>query len=163
MLKSDPIPTRMLLASRSWAATLMVKLGLFRPHREVRRKWRYPQVLPKKLANYKSEATSGVLAPRGWFCFGAYGSSGATLFVAPRPFQMDPDHPFAAISNGFPGPVIELQDTEAGGSGSYAVARVLAHAFPKQKGFVEGVRQDIQDAVELERDLKIGPYPGDRL
>jgi hypothetical protein len=119
--------------------------------------------IAKKLAYYESEATSGVLAPRGWYCFGAYGSSGATLFVPPKPFQMDPDHPFAAISKGFTGPVIELEDTEAGGSGSYAVARILAHAFPKQKGFVDAVRQDIQGVVDLARDLKIGPYPGDRL
>ena len=122
-----------------------------------------PASIAKKLAYYKSEATSGVLAPRGWYCFGAYGSSGATLFAAPEPFQMDPDHPFAGFSKGFMGPVIELEDTEAGGSGSYGVARVLAHAFPRQKGFMEGVKRDIQDMVELARDLEVGPYPGDRL
>lgn len=124
---------------------------------------RVPASIAKELAYYKSEATSGVLAPRGWYCFGAYGSSGSTLFVAPQPFKMDPDHPFAAISNGFTGPVIEVDDIDAGGSGLYAVARVLAHAFPNQKEFVEGVRQDIQDVDELVRDLKVGPYSGDQL
>jgi hypothetical protein len=68
-----------------------------------------PASIAKKLAYYKSEATSGVLAPRGWYCFGAYGSSGSALFVAPEPFKMDPDHPFAAISKGFTGPVIKIQ------------------------------------------------------
>lgn len=122
-----------------------------------------PTSIAGKLAYYKSEATSGVLGPRGWSCFGAYGSSGSALFVAPQPFKMDPDHPFASINNGFAGPVIELEDTQAGGSGSYAVARVLAHAFPKLKTVVEGVKQDIPDDDELARDLRIGPYPGDQL
>lgn len=124
---------------------------------------RVPASIAGKLAYYKSEATSGVLGPRGWSCFGAYGSSGSALFVAPQLFKMDPEHPFASINNGFAGPVIELEDTQAGGSGSYAVARVLAHAFPKLKTVVEGVRQDIHDDDELARDLRIGPYPGDQL
>lgn len=29
----------------------------------------------------------GVLAPRGWYCFGAYGSSGSALLVSPRPID----------------------------------------------------------------------------
>jgi hypothetical protein len=41
-----------------------------------------------KLAYYKAAKGIGVLAPRGWHCFGTYGSGGDTLFVAP-----DPIHP----------------------------------------------------------------------
>ena len=38
-----------------------------------------------RLAYYKSADGIGVLAPRGWYCEGASGSSGSGLFVSPRP------------------------------------------------------------------------------
>src|SRR5262245_1162119 len=41
-----------------------------------------------KLAYYKSE-NLGVLAPRGWFCFGTYGSGGYGIFVAPTPIDWE--------------------------------------------------------------------------
>ena len=41
----------------------------------------------KRLAFYKAEVIAGVLAPRGWFCLGTYGSGGASLLVSPEPFD----------------------------------------------------------------------------
>lgn len=38
-----------------------------------------PAKFAERLAYYKSEQSAGVLAPRGWYCFGTYGSSGDTL------------------------------------------------------------------------------------
>jgi hypothetical protein len=40
-----------------------------------------------RFAYYKSAQTLGVLAPRGWYCFGTYGSSGSTLYVSPEPIN----------------------------------------------------------------------------
>src|SRR5438477_11337899 len=37
-----------------------------------------------KLAYYKAKDSIGVLAPRGWHCFGLYGSNGTILIVAPE-------------------------------------------------------------------------------
>ncbi len=39
--------------------------------------------LAQQLAYYKSEYGIGVVAPRGWHCFGTYGSNGSTLYVTP--------------------------------------------------------------------------------
>lgn len=36
-------------------------------------------------AYYAMEDGTGVIAPRGWRCFGRYGSNGSTLTVAPAP------------------------------------------------------------------------------
>src|SRR5713226_5745414 len=40
-----------------------------------------------ELAYYRSAQGVGVLAPRGWYCFGTYGSGGDTLFVSPQPID----------------------------------------------------------------------------
>ena len=37
-----------------------------------------------QLAYYKSEnGDAGVLGPRGWYCFGTYGSGGDALYISP--------------------------------------------------------------------------------
>lgn len=43
--------------------------------------------LAQKLAYYKPANSSGVMAPRGWSCFGTYGSGGDTTFVTPEPID----------------------------------------------------------------------------
>jgi hypothetical protein len=40
-----------------------------------------------RLAYYKAEKGSGVLAPRGWYCLGTYGSNGEALYVSPNPIR----------------------------------------------------------------------------
>src|SRR6266568_3669075 len=39
----------------------------------------------QQLAYYQTKNGFGVLAPRGWYCFGTYGSAGDTLYVSPQP------------------------------------------------------------------------------
>jgi hypothetical protein len=41
----------------------------------------------QNLAYYQSAQGIGVLAPRGWQCFGLYGSGGDTLYVTPSPID----------------------------------------------------------------------------
>src|ERR1700733_8956936 len=70
-----------------------------------------------ELAYYSvsSAPGTGVLGPRGWYCFGNYGSSGASLFVSPQPF--DARDIFSRTWIGSRGPVIELNWSNGGGSG----------------------------------------------
>lgn len=39
----------------------------------------------RRFAYYKTELGPGVLAPRGWYCYGTYGSGGASTLVTPEP------------------------------------------------------------------------------
>jgi hypothetical protein len=43
--------------------------------------------LAQRVAYYKASGGSGVLAPRGWYCFGTYGSDGSNLYVTPMPLN----------------------------------------------------------------------------
>src|ERR1700721_604448 len=43
--------------------------------------------LARQLAYYKAEQGFGVLAPRGWNCFGTYGSGGSNLYISPHPIH----------------------------------------------------------------------------
>jgi hypothetical protein len=45
--------------------------------------------MAQRLAYYKAEYSPGVLAPRGWYCFGTYGSNGSSLFVSPQLIKRD--------------------------------------------------------------------------
>jgi hypothetical protein len=57
-----------------------------------------PTAVAQRLAYYSSGGT-GVLAPRGWYCFGGWGSDGEVLRIAPRPFDAS-----GQGWNGFAGP-----------------------------------------------------------
>jgi len=113
-----------------------------------------PKVVPlrigaaQKLAYYKSQFGRGVLAPRGWFCVGANGSSSAELWVTPE--VIDPGQ------TGFSGPVVELSGIDGMGSGGYEVALIIARVFPAHRSFLRGF---LADGLEL----PIGPYPDDKL
>ncbi|MGO8792131.1 MAG: hypothetical protein ACLQVL_32745, partial [Terriglobia bacterium] len=43
--------------------------------------------LAQRVAYYKASDGEGVLGPRGWYCFGTYGSSGSNLYVTPMPLK----------------------------------------------------------------------------
>lgn len=111
-----------------------------------------------RLAYYKAENGSGVLAPRGWSCFGVYGSAGAHLFVAPQPIQRD--DLFSSDWRGFTGPAIQVDNISGETSGRFEVAGILARVFPGQRGFVERV---IQEKLRPAGDFPFGPFPVDRL
>jgi hypothetical protein len=104
----------------------------------------------QRLAYYKSEAGPGVLAPRGWYCFGEYGSSGDTLYVIPQPID----------GNRFAGPALEIARLYGGTSGRFGVARIIARVFPAHKAFVTSV---IEEGIEPASSFPFGPYPLDRL
>lgn len=116
-----------------------------------------PSEAAQQLAYYKAEEGLGVLAPRGWHCFGTYGSSGSSLYVSPQPIN-------AAIvfSNwkGFSGTVVQLTDEYGGTSGRFSVARTIARVFPSHIAFVHDV---IANGFAQANDFPSGPYPKDDL
>jgi hypothetical protein len=112
----------------------------------------------KRLAYYRAGYSSGVLAPRGWYCFETYGSGGLDLYVAPQP--MNSDDLFSEKWNGFTGPAIEVSFTLSSTSGRFKVAQVIARVFPARKAFVQSV---IKLDIEPASDFPFGPFPKDKL
>lgn len=79
------------------------------------------EILPRnaaQLAYYKSGATIGVLAPRGWKCLGFKDANGEGLLVSPGP--IDP-------KKKFDGPVVEVRRKPATAA---EVASVISKVFP---------------------------------
>ena len=114
--------------------------------------------MAQRLAYYKAEDSSGVLAPRGWNCFSTYGSNGASIFVSPDP--INPKAFFSEDWKGFPGQVIQAPFDSGGTSGRFEVAEVIARVFPAYKTFVQKV---IAEGIEPASDFPFGPYPSDKL
>jgi len=110
----------------------------------------------QKLAYYESSVAPGVLAPRGWSCFGAYGSGGSVFFVRPEPFDENNPFPLSDIT----GPVVMIESTWGEGSGTIPVAQVIARVFPKRRAFVQGA---IAGFDFLASEITYGPYPTDKL
>ena len=114
-----------------------------------------PSLAPQ-LAYYASQSL-GVVAPRGWHCFGLYGSDGATLFVTPQ--RHDANY-FFGSENKLTGSAVQLTLSLEGTSGRFLVARVAARLFPKYRAFV---RRIIREGVESASDFPFGPFPHDFL
>src|SRR5208282_4662295 len=117
-----------------------------------------PAEAAQRLAYYKAEEGIGVLAPRGWHCFGTYGSSGATLYVSPDPIKAA--DLFSTSWNGFAGPVIQISSVDGDTSGRFTVAKIIARVFPTHKAFVQAV---IAEGIEPASSFPFGPYAGDTL
>jgi hypothetical protein len=111
-----------------------------------------------RLAFYKSEQGIGVLAPRGWHCFAAYGSSGTTLYVSPQPISVADLFPING--SGFAGPVVEIAYEYGGTSGRFGVVRTIARVFPAYKAFVDKV---MEEESQPESSIAFGPYAKDKL
>jgi len=114
--------------------------------------------LAQRLAFYEAEDGPGVLAPKGWYCFGIYGSNGATLFVSPEPITSA--NLFSDRWNGFAGPVIQISLSVGDTSGRFEVAKEIARVFPDYAAFVKGV---IAEGIVPASSFPSGPYPGDRI
>lgn len=112
----------------------------------------------QRLACYKSEQGFGVLAPRGWYCFGTYGSNGYVLYVSPQ--EISTDKLFSSNWSGFAGPVIELAWESGDTSGRFGVAHVIARVFPAYRAFAERV---IDEGLEPADSFPFAPYPKDKL
>jgi hypothetical protein len=117
-----------------------------------------PAAIAKRLAYYKAEYSSGVLAPRGWNCFSIYGSDGSQLFVSPDP--IDSATLMSVAWKGFTGDAVQISDISGGTSGRFEVAKVIARVFPDYKAFAQRV---IAEGIEPASDFPFGPYPGDKL
>ena len=114
--------------------------------------------LARQLAWYQAAEGVGVLAPRGWHCFGTYGSSGNSLFVSPEPITASDR--FSGNWKGLPGTAIQLSMDDGGTSGRFEVAKVIARVFPDHMAFVRGV---IAEKLEPATEFPRGPYPADKL
>ena len=112
----------------------------------------------QQLAYYRSVSENGVLAPRGWYCFGMYGSGGTTLYVSPQPINIV--NLSSTAWSGFAGPVIQLSWEDAGASGRFGVAETIARVFPAHWAFV---REIIEEGIEPAGSFPLGPYPDDKL
>jgi len=108
------------------------------------------------LAYYESGNGLGVLAPRGWYCFGIYGSGGDSLAVSPRP--IDTIELFSTDWKGFAGPAIDISHRFGDTFGRFAVAEVIARVFPAYKAFAIRVMKE-----GLQNPFAFGPYPSDTL
>ncbi len=118
-----------------------------------------PPEAARQLAYYRAAQGPGVVAPRGWHCFGTYGSSGTRLFVSPQPIETA--HLFSAEWPGLRGPAIEVDDLNGGTSGRFSVAAVIARVFPAHIAVAKRVMREMADAGQP--PLPSGPYPADAL
>lgn len=117
-----------------------------------------PAGAASRLAYYKSEQGLGVLAPRGWNCFGVYRSSGYALYVSPE--KVGASDALSRTWKGLAGPAIEIAGESGETSGRFSVARVIARVFPARKSFVE---KTIAEGIEPATSFPFGPYPTDKL
>jgi hypothetical protein len=114
--------------------------------------------LAQKVAYYKASYGSGVLAPRGWYCFGTYGSDGSNLYVTPTP--LNSANLFSNSWKGISSYGIQLSESNGDTSGRFEVAQIIARVFPAHLAFV---RRVIAEGVEPATSFPRGPYPTDRL
>lgn len=112
----------------------------------------------EQLAYYKPAQGAGVLGPRGWHCFGIYGSGGDALFVSPQPIESA--NFIGTNRRELAGPAIEVSHRLGGTSGRFDVAEVIARVFPAHNAFVMSVRQGFDLPA---KDFPSGPYPSDKL
>lgn len=117
-----------------------------------------PADLAQRLAYYEEEDGVGVLAPRGWYCFGTYGSSGTNLYVAPQP--IDSKLVLSGTWKGFTGSAIQFTIEYGGTSGRFGVAKTIARVFPAHQEFVQNV---ISEGIAPASNFPSGPYPNDKL
>lgn len=111
----------------------------------------------QKLAYYKDEYTIGVLAPRGWYCFGVYGSNGSILFVTPQPLKRND---LFSTTWRITGPGIQVLERSGETSGRFDVAQFIARVFPAHEAFVQHV---IKEGLVPGTAFPFGPYPNDKL
>ncbi len=112
----------------------------------------------ERLALYKSSGDFGALAPRGWHCFGVYGSGGDLLFITPEP--IDASGAFSIGQRGLGGPAITMEYSAGGTSGRFRVAEIIARVFPEYRAFVQSVREMFDTRAD---QFPAGPYPADKL
>jgi hypothetical protein len=115
-----------------------------------------PEGMATSLAYYSAYEglATGVLAPRGWNCFGLDGSSGTILYVVPRRVDGEIIGRFDKVKDG---PAVVRCFANGDTSGRYTVKRVGARIFPRARAFFEKTRDDDLEA------LVFAPWSDDRL
>jgi hypothetical protein len=117
-----------------------------------------PESAADRLAYYKAGSGPGVLAPRGWHCFGTYGSNGENLYVYPG--TLDIKQFVSENWRGFSGPVVQLGVSIGDTSGRFEVARIIARVFPAYTAFLNKI---IDERIEPASDFPRRPFPTDLL
>jgi hypothetical protein len=107
-----------------------------------------------RLAFYMTSDGAGVLAPRGWHCFGSLGSNGMGVTVVPGP--IDQRAMFGGGKLG--GPAVQLFQTSGGTSGRFHVAEVAGRLFPRASAYVARVEAE----GVMDHPLPRTPFPADR-
>jgi hypothetical protein len=115
-----------------------------------------PALVASQLAYYAS-TDLGVFGPRGWHCFGLYGSNGSILIVTPEPHDATD---LLRTETNLTGPAIQLSRSIGGTSGRFEVARISARVFPVAKSLV---RRVIDEGLIPKGEFPSGPYPNDTL
>jgi hypothetical protein len=132
--------------------------GQVGPHPAPRSGWSptLPSNVARRLAYYVASESEGVLAPRGWNCFGVYGSNGSALIVSPEP--LDPKTFLSEKGFRTRGYAVEWSYNFGGTSGRWAVAHAIARYFPRYRRFITDDFQNLDVGP-----LPSGPYPRDLL
>jgi hypothetical protein len=121
-----------------------------------------PPHAAERLAWYQGPddvGSMGVLGPRGWHCFEAYGSSGATLYLSPESLSAD-ELIFRHDWKGFQGPAIQISIHYGDTSGRFEVAKVIARVFPAHLEFTRKVKAE---GLAPASDFPTGAFPNDKL
>lgn len=113
-----------------------------------------PKAIASELAYYASSDLA-VLAPKGWHCFGLYGSNGATLIVTP---EIHGSADLLVAPKPLTGPAVEVSFSWSSTAGRSEVAKVIARLFPSKRKYVDDV---IAAGTEPKENFPFGPYPGD--
>jgi hypothetical protein len=117
-----------------------------------------PPAAVEKLAYYSLGPNLGALAPRGWYCFGTYGSDGSSLYISPQP--IDTKQLFTDKWTGFADPIIQLSLANGDTSGRFKVARIIAQIFPAHQAFTKKV---IEEGIEPASSFPSSAYTTDKL
>lgn len=107
-----------------------------------------PAQVASRLAFYQAARGPGVLAPKGWHCFGLYGSNGDSLLVTPE------RHSFSDLTRSDGGSIkgfaVTISHQFGGTSGRWAVAAAIARFFPARREFIRSIE---------DMGLAVGPLP----
>jgi hypothetical protein len=125
-----------------------------------------PPEIAARLALYAARtdtgvADSGTLAPRGWRCFGVYGSNGSGFYIAPQPLGADTI--LTSKFKGFTGPAIQSSVILGDTSGRFFAAKLEARLFPDEPGRRAFIQSVIAEKREDSASFVFGPWPQDTL
>jgi len=118
-----------------------------------------PTELAAQIAYYEMNEDFGVLAPRGWHCFGIVGSYGIQLVVAPQPLSWE--LLWGEHAEPLRGPAVHLAGIDGDTSGRFEVGRAVLRLFPIYHAYVRRIiHEHIDESLATARRK---PFPADKL